>query len=105
MGGGVISGSTFGSGEGGNVSVNVSGQLTLENGSIYSFADYTGNAGKIAVTAGTLSISDNGEIQASTFGSGNGGTVAVGATGQMAIDGTAATFLTGVAAQAERAKG
>jgi filamentous hemagglutinin family protein len=83
--GGEISGDTFGSGNGGNVSVSVVDRLTINGAGsalltgITSQADpkSMGNAGNVAVTAGTLDVVYTGEISGDTFGSGNAGDVIV----------------------------
>jgi large exoprotein involved in heme utilization and adhesion len=86
--GGQISSDTFGRGNAGGVSANVTGELTIAGASENNFtgisSDTTfkgtgaGNAGNVVVSAGTLLISGNGgQISASTFGAGSGGDVSV----------------------------
>ena len=72
--GGVISSTTFGRGNGGNVAVDVAGALSIDGSLAASFTGIasqadrtsTGNAGAIAVKAGSLSIADNGAISSTT---------------------------------------
>ena len=103
---GQISGITFGSGNGGSVTVGLAGELSI-NGAGADPAFLTGissqankgsagNAGRIAVTAGSLAIADGGQIQSVTFTSGNGGDVTVTALGDVFINGSGTLVPTGV---------
>jgi filamentous hemagglutinin family protein len=84
---GEISSSTLSSGAAGKVSVDVAGPLSIagSGGSFptgivaAAFQGGTGNAGDVAVRAGSLSIINGGEISATTAGSGAGGSVIVDA--------------------------
>ena len=109
---GVIGARTFGGGDGGSVSVNIAGQLSIDGTKGTPALSTTGiasdavpgsagNAGKVTVTAGTLSIISNGEISAQTFGPGNGGDISVSA-GPLMINGISRNpgFVTGIASQA-----
>ena len=122
---GTISGGTFGSGNGGNVTVGVAGGLLINGPSMLvpgvssgdrsggtgsitgitsqSFGRFGGNAGSITVDAGALTILGNGEISAATFGAGNGGSVSVGVAGGLSIDGTGGDprLATGISSEAE----
>jgi filamentous hemagglutinin family protein len=106
-----IAAGTFGSGNGGNISVKVAGQLTLDGSgasapsqaSITSQADpgSLGNAGNVTVTAGALSIISRGVISSSTSGAGKSGNISVTVDGQLTIDGAlSANSLTGITAEA-----
>ncbi len=83
--GGQISAGTSGAGNGGDISVDVSGRLTI-TGAAGLFTGIaaqanpgsTGSAGAVGVTAGTLIVVD-GEISSATFGTKNAGTVTVSA--------------------------
>ena len=84
--GGEISAGTWGSGKGGDISVDVSGRLTITGAAglftgIAAQANLgsSGSAGAVGVTAGTLVVVDGGEISSATFGTKNGGTVTVSA--------------------------
>jgi filamentous hemagglutinin family protein len=105
---GQISAATQQPRDGGNVTVSVPGQLTIDGRSqnpvsftgitSQSFPGSTGNAGSVVVNAGTLSIANNGVISGETFGSGHGGSVAVRVAGGLSIDGTVgdSRLLTGI---------
>ena len=94
---GGIASSTFGSASSGNISIDVAGQLDIDQSlatginltvilGIESQANpaSTGAAGTVMVRAGSLSIRNNGEISSSTFGPGQGGDVSIKA-GALAI--------------------
>ena len=92
---GQIATTTFGAGNGGDVTVDVAGALTIDGrdqgvpSGILSHANpgSTGNAGRVAVSAGSLSVTNGGEISTSTFGPGNGGNVSVNVAGALALAG------------------
>jgi filamentous hemagglutinin family protein len=108
---GVIAAVTFGSGDSGDLSVDVSGMLSISGPKrnsesqtgILGDADSgsSGNAGKIIVTAGTLSIINNGAISSGTFSVGNAGSVTVSVVDALTIDGTMTPGnFTGISSQA-----
>ena len=90
------------------MSVNVSGMLSVSGpGGTPIFetgvaadaeSGSSGNAGKFAVTTGTLSLVNNGAILSLALGSGNGGSVSVAVAGQLSIDAALGdpTYLTGI---------
>ncbi len=90
---GLISTSTFGRGAAGEVAVNASGELVIDGAGTPGFGtgigsnanEGTGNAGRVAVTAGSLSLTGGGEIQSLTATSGNGGDVQVTAQGPLMV--------------------
>ncbi len=93
--GGIVSAAEPGSsGNGGKVAVTVAGQLSIDTAlgnpslltGISTTSEGSGDAGSIAVTAGTLSIAHNGVISSDTFARGNGGSVAVTVNGSLTID-------------------
>jgi filamentous hemagglutinin family protein len=92
---GEISSSTLGSGAAGKVSVDVAGPLSITGprgnfptGIVAAaFKDGTGNAGDVAVKAGSLSIVNQGEISATSAGIGTGGSVSVMTPGPLRLDG------------------
>lgn len=100
---GVISSDTTATGNSGDVFVDVSGALSVSspNGTPNSatgiLADAepgsSGNAGKIFVTAGTLSLASSGVIASTSFGS--GGSISISVTGGISID-SANAQLTGI---------
>jgi hypothetical protein len=96
--GGEISGGTFGAGNSGRVTVNVTGKLSID-GTVFTDGDNAtgifsqnnggaGNAGIVTVTAGSAKIVANGQIASSTRGSGSAGGVSVHVTETLVIDGT-----------------
>jgi filamentous hemagglutinin family protein len=108
---GEISSLTFGPGNGGSVTVVVGGlsidgtggnPVFLTGISSRANPGSRGQAGEVAVTAGTLSIVNNGEISSGTFGSGNGGRVTVGVADGLSINGTGGnpSVLTGITSEA-----
>jgi large exoprotein involved in heme utilization and adhesion len=108
--GGVIGSSTFGAGRGGNVIVDVVGQLTINGAGSNLFTgissgagpNSSGDAGEVRVKAGGLTIVRNGEIESGTFGAGRGGEVVIDVAGPILIDGRGADphYVTGIATQA-----
>jgi filamentous hemagglutinin family protein len=112
---GEISSGTFGSGDGGSISVRVSNALNIDGknaapGRVTGIAtsadsDSTGNAGNLTVVAGSISLTNGGEISASTFSTGMGGTVAVRDAGNLVIDGAAGTGATGIFSNTSAAGG
>jgi filamentous hemagglutinin family protein len=88
-GGSVIRGDTFGSGKGGDITIQA-GRMTIDGGSSIGFtagSGSTGNAGDIRLSVdGLFSIMGGGSILTSTYSSGKGGGVIVQA-GSMNIDG------------------
>jgi filamentous hemagglutinin family protein len=84
--GGQISAGTWGSGKGGDISVDASGRLTITGAAglftgiaAQANSGSTGSGGAVGVTAGTLVVVDGGVISSATFGTKNAGTVTVSA--------------------------
>jgi filamentous hemagglutinin family protein len=108
---GAIKTNTYGSGKGGDVTLNVAGMLAItgdpDSGLLTGIAadsrhGATGDAGKVAVTAGSVTIDDTGQISSNTFSTGTGGDVTVNAAGAIAITGDPESeFFTGISAGAE----
>jgi filamentous hemagglutinin family protein len=94
-------------GNGGRVTVTVSGALSIEGpgSEIATTADVgtIGNAGSVTVGAGQITLEARGEIAAATFGAGNGGRIEVDVVGALKIDGTGVNpgSSTGINASAE----
>jgi filamentous hemagglutinin family protein len=111
-----ISVGTGGPGKTGNAAVSVSGNLSIfgppSNDTFSSVNNFTGigsvanpgstgNAGNVAVNAGSLSIGGFlGEISSSTLGPGAGGDVLVNVAGPLSITGPRGNFPTGIVAAA-----
>jgi filamentous hemagglutinin family protein len=106
-----IDASTLGSGSGGEITVTVSGALTLDGaaapdaltGITAESALETpggGKGGNINVSAASLSILNGAEIQASTFGAGAGADINILVSGAMTLNGGASSNgFTGISAQ------
>jgi len=92
-----ISASTFGTGPGGSVSVNVAGRAVVNglddsNAQIEAESDFAqtaggGNGGSVLVTADSLDLKGGGEIDADTYGSGAGGSVMVQVNNALTVNG------------------
>jgi filamentous hemagglutinin family protein len=115
---GVIASGSLGAGNGGPISVNVTGALSIDGrlglpSSIFSSgtaiigariggtgiisgSQGSGNGGSITISAGTLSVANDGEIGSGSIGDGNGGSVFVNVAGAVVIDGAYAPTLPGV---------
>ncbi len=97
MDGGQISGSTFGSGQGGNVTVSVSDTLTIRGSDAMDMApsgifaqsgSSSGAAGDLLVMARILTLADGGVVSGNTSGSGAGGRVTVEVSDTLTITGS-----------------
>ncbi len=93
--GGVISAATFGSGDGGDVTIKAKDVLIdggFENAKghhsslITCQTESAGNAGNLNIDTESLSLTNSGQISASTFGSGDAGNVTIKAR-DISIDG------------------
>ena len=88
---GRVSSTTYGAGQGGDVTVNVAGALEITGEasaisvSTYGGAEIAGDAGQVTVDAESVTITDRGRIESSTYGTGNGGDVLVHATQALEI--------------------
>ncbi|NJR74594.1 MAG: S-layer family protein [Scytonema sp. CRU_2_7] len=91
-----LSASTFGQGNAGNVTVDVTGRVTIAGikdgffSGIFSLVGTgaTGNGGDITISSGSLSFTDSGRLSASTFGQGNAGNVSVRASDFVSLAGS-----------------
>lgn len=96
-----ISTATFGDGTGGNMTVN-SGTIHLIESEL--FADNLGNgdAGDVTLNAQTLKLENGGAIAASTFGAGLGGTITINVSDSIEAGGTSSggRFNSGIFASA-----
>ena len=68
---------TFGSGEGGSVTVSTGDLAIGREGKIELNAAAGGNAGDLSLTAGSIDIHDGGTIQLDALGTGNAGTATI----------------------------
>ncbi|MDM8558918.1 filamentous hemagglutinin N-terminal domain-containing protein [Candidatus Parabeggiatoa sp. HSG14] len=73
---------TFGDGDGGNITITATDNLTLINSGISVAAglETTGNAGNIQLQVGQLTLQDGGFLNSGTLGSGIGGDILINAT-------------------------
>jgi filamentous hemagglutinin family protein len=101
--GGLISASTQGSGNAGNINLNVQELIRIDgygsdldglfrSSQIASLADYnsSGQAGNISVRTTDLQISNGGRLQVSTSGQGQAGNIAIAARNQVLVTGSGA---------------
>ncbi|NEP02950.1 MAG: filamentous hemagglutinin N-terminal domain-containing protein, partial [Symploca sp. SIO2E9] len=98
--GAVVSTSTLGSGDGGNLTINASELVevigTSADGEPRSFLiaqvnpDSTGNAGNLTITTPKLLIAEGSQVSTSTSGSGDGGILTINATELVEVTGTSA---------------
>jgi filamentous hemagglutinin family protein len=96
--GGLISASTLGTGDAGNVSVNARDRISLEGTSndgrfasaILSIVTETGNGkgGSLDIATGSLSMNGGGQISASSFGQGDTGNISINARDRISAIGT-----------------
>ncbi len=73
---------TFGSGDGGNISITATDHLTLISSglSVASKPETTGNAGNIQLQVGQLTLQEGGFLVSGTLANGNGGDITITAT-------------------------
>jgi filamentous hemagglutinin family protein len=89
--GGLITSSTFGNGNSGDISITASDLLSL-SASSYIFSnvqsrDAVGNAGKIDITTGSLSLTNGSQINSFTRGQGNAGDITIQTRDAVNFDG------------------
>lgn len=93
--GAVISGGTFGSGNGGNLFIKASKSVELSGASIFSPSLITtstegrGSGGNITIDTQQLIVAEGGQIQTVTYGSGKGGNLTINATDRVVVSGIA----------------
>jgi filamentous hemagglutinin family protein len=94
--GGTLSGSTFGNGNGGNITINVRDTTSFDgvggknfNSSASSFVGRgaVGKGGDITLTTGSLLLTNGGQLASNTFSNGNGGKVTINARDTASFDG------------------
>ncbi|QDL07182.1 hypothetical protein DP113_03960 [Brasilonema octagenarum UFV-E1] len=85
----VLSTGTSGTGNGGILTINAKGSISLDNSPIRSSVESTGvgNAGDINITTGSLDLKNGSQIIGGTFGTGNGGIVKINASDTISVDG------------------
>jgi hypothetical protein len=98
QGGADVHASSLGPGPGGSVSAQAA-DIKLAGSFIRAQARGAGNAGTVAIVAGTLRLVSSSQISSSTFNSGNAGNITITA-GPLLIDGSSGAAPTGVFSQA-----
>ncbi|KJH71578.1 two-partner secretion domain-containing protein [Aliterella atlantica] len=90
---------TFGQGNAGDVFINASKDVSLNNSIIFSSVgdvsadtQAIGEGGNIYITTGSLSLADGAQLQANTFGQGDAGDVIINAREGVALNGSSAIF-------------
>ncbi|KST62050.1 two-partner secretion domain-containing protein [Mastigocoleus testarum] len=103
--GALITSTTKGTGDAGDITINATnfvkfgGEGDLLTGAFSQVNPLArGNGGGISITTPVLEVDKNGQISTSTFGSGNAGSVRINATGRVKFDG-GGDFLSGVFSQ------
>ena len=71
----------------GDIDINATEAIHLDEMLISNDVDGTGNAGNISITTGTLSLTNGAQMGASTFGQGNAGNVTITARDRVSFDG------------------
>jgi large exoprotein involved in heme utilization and adhesion len=117
--GGLISSSTFGTGNAGGTQVTATSRLSIDSangggfasgivsnsnvppGQVGTATSAAGNAGLVRVHAGSLMLSAGGRIGSQTQTTGAGGNVSVTVPGAVSIDGAGTALPTGILANAE----
>lgn len=93
----IISSSTFGSGDAGQVVVQNADSVSISNSAIITAAELgsTGKGGQIDIQTGFLGLNQGGQIRASTVGQGeDAGLVRIDASDRVAIRGATSSILT-----------
>ena len=86
---GITSDSTSAEAQAGDIAINVSENITLDESRIANQVapEGVGNSGNITITTGSLKAINGGDIAADTFGKGNAGAVEITATEDLSFDG------------------
>ncbi|MCC0176136.1 filamentous hemagglutinin N-terminal domain-containing protein [Waterburya agarophytonicola K14] len=71
----------------GDITINATGNLSLNEGEITNNQEGFGNSGNVFITTGSLSLLNGSLVASNTLGQGNAGAVNVTATGDITIDG------------------
>lgn len=105
----VISTSTSGSGNSGQLQITASDTVIIDGEDTFILsaanADAVGESGGIAITTGNLSVLNGAAIDTSTFGIGNSGESSISASGDVIIDGEDSLISSSVASGAGGSSG
>lgn len=93
--GGLVGALTFGTGDGGNLSIDatesvlISGTSPSFRSSLGSYTDNVGNAGDTTITTQQLTVEDGAQLLTATFGAGQGGELSINASESVVVSGAA----------------
>ncbi len=87
--GGITADSTSADAQAGNIIIDVSGNITLNDSRIVNQVNSggVGNSGNIIISTASLEATNGGDVDASTFGQGNAGSVEITASDTITFDG------------------
>ncbi|MBD2207423.1 filamentous hemagglutinin N-terminal domain-containing protein [Calothrix sp. FACHB-1219] len=99
--GAIVNTGTYGTGKGGNLTVNASGTVEIIGTSADGFFNssslstsanqgLTGNAGDLTINAQNLLVRDGGQVNTGTFGAGKGGNLTINTSNKVQLIGTSA---------------
>ncbi|GAA6620142.1 beta strand repeat-containing protein [Scytonema sp. NUACC26] len=92
---GILSTSTFGQGNAGNITINARNQVSLDGGNLGSLASAIssnveknafGQGGEVRVTTGSLSLTKGAQLRANTSGQGKAGNIIIEARDRVSLD-------------------
>ncbi|MBE9044697.1 filamentous hemagglutinin N-terminal domain-containing protein [Pleurocapsales cyanobacterium LEGE 10410] len=85
---GITADSTSADAQAGDITINVTDNLTIDDSSILNQVDLAaiGNAGNVAIKTQDMSLKNGGEISTSTFGEGDSGNISIIANNTIALD-------------------
>ncbi|MEM6403458.1 MAG: S-layer family protein, partial [Cyanobacteria bacterium P01_D01_bin.116] len=95
----LISSSTTGKGNAGNITINAKNTVTFDTSGYADSvvgANVIGNAGDIRVTTRALSLTNGGQLSSSVLGSGNAGNIFVEARDSVQLDGLVGNAFSGI---------
>ncbi|MGK7895379.1 MAG: filamentous hemagglutinin N-terminal domain-containing protein [Xenococcus sp. (in: cyanobacteria)] len=86
---GTIVNSTSTVGDSGDITINATENVTIDNSSISNQVNLraVGDSGDVIINTGSLSLTNGGQVSASTFGQGNAGSLQINAHDSILIDG------------------
>jgi filamentous hemagglutinin family protein len=86
---GISADSTSSDAQAGDIEINLSDNLNLDNSNITNTleAQGVGNSGNINIATGSIQATNGGQIDTNTFGKGNGGNINIATKGDITFDG------------------